>query len=148
MRIGAGASDLGIQRREVRTRAHDRGDEALLQFESRTPRRDHGRFRRMPRVRRQVATLEPAREPSLLDRHGECLVERGVARHVHDLVREFMEQRADRVFGTAAQHRTDVRIGESPQRRVRGDAADRDVVALACESRSERARLALVEIPR
>jgi hypothetical protein len=65
----------------------------------------------------------------LLHRHGEGLVERGVVAHVHHLVRKLVEYEARELCVRIADEGREQRIVEPAERRVRGYAADEDVVA-------------------
>ena len=85
---------------------------------------------------------QPAPHAGLLDRRGERLVELRVVLDVDDLVRELVEHHA-RDFGLRpADERRQHRIVEIAERRIRGHAADLDVVAGRLQPRRFGARLA------
>ncbi|CAH0316728.1 hypothetical protein SRABI06_05203 [Pseudomonas brassicacearum] len=81
-------------------------------------------------IRRQPTTGAPLPAAFLLDEGGEGLIEFGVVLYVKALVRQFMEDQRRQAFVAPMHHRTQDRIVEPAQRRVRLYTTDRHVQAL------------------
>jgi hypothetical protein len=81
-------------------------------------------------LRRRSLALEPAAHPLFLHRYGEGFVEHRVALQIHDLVGKLVKHDARelgfRILNESREHR----IAEPAERRIRGDAADVDIVSL------------------
>ncbi len=85
--------------------------------------------------RRQAARGAPFAQALALHEAGEGFVERAVAFHVDQLVRQLVEDRAGQLVVVPAQHAGQHRIGKPAQRRIRRHAADPHIVTAGLPAR-------------
>src|SRR5688500_16757934 len=77
---------------------------------------------------RSTGRCEPSCNGGLFHHRGKSLIERGIARNVEHLVRQFVKHRARKLCIAPAEHRVQNRVGKMTERRIGGHSSDRYIV--------------------